>query len=264
MSSNLSFKTSLNGSYLFENYVAGKANQLAHSASTQVADSLGTNCNPLFIYGDVGVGKTHLIQAIGNRFNANNNQAKVRFVHTTTYASNFVRALQAKQSINEFRQYFNSLDLLIIDDIQFIAERPESQQELFDTLSSLIEADKQVVITGNTFPADMSGIEPQLIALFTRGITVSIEPLTLDMRVAILLQKSTVLGTYIGEDVAYYVAENLLTDDTREFEGALRSIVANALFHTRPITVDLVDETIFTPPFQRRDKNGISGVADKP
>lgn len=261
MSSNLSFNTSLNSNYLFENYVAGNANQLALSAATQVADSQGTNCNPLFIYGGVGAGKTHLIQAIGNRFKAKNNQAKVRFIHTRTYVSGFVRALQTKQFINEFRQYFNSLDLLLLDDIQFLAEKPESQQELFDTLSSLIKADKQVVITGGTSPAEMSGIEPQLINLFTRGFTVAIEPSTIEMRVAILLQKSTVLGTHVGNDIAYYVAEHLLSDSTRELEGALARINAHARFHDRPITVDLVDEAIFTPPFQRKDKNGISGVA---
>jgi chromosomal replication initiator protein len=232
----------LNPSLLFDNFVTGKANQLAHAAAIQVADSPGSTYNPLFIYGGVGLGKTHLIQAIGNQFKQENSQAKICYVHATNYVSDVVRAFQTKQ-FDEFKQYYNSLDLLLIDDIQFIADKPGTQQEFFYTLNSLIDNNKQVVITCDTFPKEISGIEPRLTSRFSCGLTVSIEPPGLEMRVAILLQKSTMSGNPIGEDVAFFVAKHVRSN-IRELEGALNRIEAFARFHKRPITVDLAKEAL--------------------
>lgn len=232
----------LNPSLLFENFVTGKANQLAHAAAIQVADSPGTIYNPLFVYGGVGLGKTHLIQAIGNQFKKENNQAKICYVHATNYVSDVVRAFQTKQ-FDEFKQYYNSLDILLIDDIQFIADKPGTQQEFFYTLNSLIDSNKQVVITCDTFPKEISGIEPRLTSRFSCGLTVAIEPPGLEMRVAILLQKAVISGNPIGEDVAFFVAKHVRSN-IRELEGALNRIEAFARFHKRPITVDLAKEAL--------------------
>jgi chromosomal replication initiator protein len=232
----------LNPALLFENFVTGKANQLAHAAAIQVAESPGTTYNPLFIYGGVGLGKTHLIQAIGNQFKSENSQAKICYVHATNYVSDVVRAFQTKQ-FDEFKQYYNSLDLLLIDDIQFIADKPGTQQEFFYTLNSLIDANKQVVITCDTFPKEISGIEPRLTSRFSCGLTVAIEPPGLEMRVAILLQKAIILKNPIGEDVAFFIAKHVRSN-IRELEGALNRIEAFARFHKRPISVDLAKEAL--------------------
>ncbi|MEI7841413.1 MAG: chromosomal replication initiator protein DnaA [Gallionellaceae bacterium] len=232
----------LNSTLLFENFVTGKANQLAHAAAIQVADSPGTTYNPLFIYGGVGLGKTHLLQAIGNQFKQENNQAKICYVHATNYISDVVRAFQTKQ-FDEFKQYYNSLDLLLIDDIQFIADKPGTQQEFFYTLNSLIDRNKQVVITCDTFPKEINGIEPRLTSRFSCGLTVAIEPPGLEMRVAILLQKSIQSKNPIGEDVAFFIAKHVRSN-IRELEGALNRIEAFARFHKRPINVELAKEAL--------------------
>lgn len=179
----------LNSQLTFETFVTGKANQLAHAAGLQVAETPGMTYNPLFIYGGVGLGKTHLLQSIGNLVAKENPQAKISYIHATNYVSGVVKAFQTK-SFDEFKQHYNSLDLLLIDDIQFIADKPGTQQEFFYTLNSLIDTHKQVVITCDTFPKEITGIEPRLTSRFTCGLTVAIEPPGLEMRVAILLQKS--------------------------------------------------------------------------
>jgi chromosomal replication initiator protein len=232
----------LNPNLIFENYVTGKANQLAHAAAFQVADSPGTTYNPLFIYGGVGLGKTHLIQAIGNQFIKDNPQAKICYVHATNYVTDVVRAFQTKQ-FDQFKQYYNSLDLLLIDDIQFIADKPGTQQEFFYTLNSLIDTNKQVVITCDTFPKEISGIEPRLTSRFSCGLTVAIEPPSLEMRVAILLQKSALSKNPINEDVAFFIAKHVRSN-IRELEGALNRIEAFARFHKRVISVDLAKEAL--------------------
>jgi chromosomal replication initiator protein len=234
--------THLNANLKFENFVTGKANQLAHAAAFQVADSPGKTYNPLFIYGGVGLGKTHLIQAIGNRFKDENHQAKICYVHATNYVSDVVKAFQTKQ-FDQFKQYYNSLDLLLIDDIQFIADKPGTQQEFFYTLNSLIDTNKQVVITCDTFPKEITGIEPRLTSRFSCGLTVAIEPPSLEMRVAILLQKSAISKDPIGEDVAFFIAKHVRSN-IRELEGALNRIEAFARFHKRLITVDLAKDAL--------------------
>jgi chromosomal replication initiator protein len=232
----------LNPALIFDTFVTGKANQLAHAAAIQVAETPGVAYNPLFIYGGVGLGKTHLLQSIGNLVNKQNSEAKICYIHATNYISGVVRAFQTK-SFDEFKQFYNSLDLLLIDDIQFIADKPGTQQEFFYTLNSLIDTNKQVVITCDTFPKEITGIEPRLTSRFTCGLTVAIEPPGLEMRVAILLQKSTTNGSPISEDVAFFIAKHVRSN-VRELEGALNRIEAFSRFHKRPISIDLAKEAL--------------------
>jgi chromosomal replication initiator protein len=232
----------LNPSLVFDAFVTGKANQLAHAAALQVAETPGVAYNPLFIYGGVGLGKTHLLQSIGNLVSKQNPQAKICYIHATNYISGVVRAFQTK-TFNEFQQFYNSLDLLLIDDIQFIADKTGTQQEFFYTLNSLIDTNKQVVITCDTFPKEISGIEPRLTSRFTCGLTVAIDPPGLEMRVAILLQKATTNGYPITENVAFFIAKHIRSN-VRELEGALNSIEAYARFHNRLITIELAKEAL--------------------
>ncbi len=232
----------LNPMLSFDNFVTGKANQLAHSAAIQVAEAPGTSYNPLFIYGGVGLGKTHLIQAIGNHIKHENTHAKVCYVHATNYVSDVVRAFQTKK-FDEFKQFYNSLDLLLIDDIQFIADKPGTQQEFFYTLNSLIDGHKQVVITCDTFPKEISGMTPRLTSRFSWGLTVAIEPPGLEMRVAILLQKAALSNNPINEDVAFFIAKHVRSN-IRELEGALKRIDAYSKFHKRTISVELAKEAL--------------------
>lgn len=232
----------INPALSFDNFVLGRANQLANAAALQVAESPGTNYNPLFIYGGVGLGKTHLMQAIGNLLREQNPKAKICYVHATNYISDVVRAFQTKQ-FDEFKQFYNSLDLLLIDDIQFIADKPGTQQEFFYTLTSLIEGHKQVVITCDTFPKEISGIEPRLTSRFSWGLTVAIEPPELEMRVAILLKKAAQLKNPIDESVAFFIAKHIRSN-IRELEGALIRIEAYSKFHKQPITIDLAKEAL--------------------
>ena len=232
----------LNPLLSFENFVTGKANQLAHAAAIQVAETPGTTYNPLFIYGGVGLGKTHLIQSIGNHIKLENAQAKICYVHATNYISDVVRAFQTKK-FDEFKQFYNSLDLLLIDDIQFIADKTGTQQEFFYTLNSLIDGHKQVVITCDTFPKEISGMTPRLTSRFSWGLTVAVEPPGLEMRVAILLQKAAVSNNPISEDVAFFIAKHIRSN-IRELEGALKRIDAYSRFHKRTISVELAKEAL--------------------
>ena len=232
----------LNPLLSFDNFVTGKANQLAHSAAIQVAETPGTSYNPLFIYGGVGLGKTHLIQAIGNYIKHENPHAKICYVHATNYISDVVKAFQTKK-FDEFKQFYNSLDLLLIDDIQFIADKPGTQQEFFYTLNSLIDGHKQVVITCDTFPKEISGMTPRLTSRFSWGLTVAIEPPGLEMRVAILLQKAVLSNNPISEEVAFFIAKHVRSN-IRELEGALKRIDAYSKFHKRAITIELAKEAL--------------------
>ena len=235
-------QSKLNPVLSFDNFVTGKANQLAHSAAIQVSEFPGTTYNPLFVYGGVGLGKTHLLQAIGNHIKHANPQARVCYVHATNYISDVVRAFQTKK-FDEFKQFYNSLDLLLIDDIQFIADKPGTQQEFFYTLNSLIDGHKQVVITCDTFPKEISGITPRLTSRFSWGLTVAIEPPGLEMRVAILLQKAAHSNNPISEDVAFFIAKHVRSN-IRELEGALKRVDAYSRFHKRTVTVELSKEAL--------------------
>jgi chromosomal replication initiator protein len=232
----------LNGLLTFDTFVLGKANQLAHAAALQVAESPGLSYNPLFIYGGVGLGKTHLIQAIGNHVKKRDPQAKIFYVHATNYISDVVRAFQTKK-FDEFKQFYNSLDLLLIDDIQFISDKPGTQQEFFYTLNSLIDGHKQVVITCDTFPKEISGMEPRLTSRFSWGLTVAIEPPNLEMRVAILLQKAARTKNPIDESVAFFIAKHVRSN-IRELEGALIRVEAYSKFHKQPISIELAKESL--------------------
>lgn len=232
----------LNPMLTFDSFVTGKANQLAHAAGLQVAETPGSAYNPLFVYGGVGLGKTHLLQSIGNLVAKENSDAKICYIHATNYVSGVVKAFQTK-SFDEFKQFYNSLDLLLIDDIQFIADKPGTQQEFFYTLNSLIDTNKQVVISCDTFPKEISGIEPRLTSRFTCGLTVAIEPPGLEMRVAILLQKAANSATPITEDVAFFIAKHVRSN-IRELEGALNRIEAYARFHKKAISIDLAKEAL--------------------
>lgn len=226
----------LNPAFTFDSFVPGKANQLARAAAIQVGEHPGTAYNPLFIYGGVGLGKTHLIQAIGNLVRENAPDAQVRYTHAEQYVSDVVRAYQHK-SFDSFKKYYHSLDLLLIDDIQFFSNKNRTQEEFFYAFNALIDAHKQVIITCDTYPKEISGMEDRLISRFGWGLTVAIEPPELEMRVAILLKKAEADNTPVSEDVAFFIATHIQSN-VRELEGALKRVVAFSRFANIPITVD--------------------------
>jgi len=232
----------LNPSFSFDNFVTGKANELARAAAIQVAEHPGAAYNPLFIYGGVGLGKTHLLQAIGNLVHEQNSDAKVRYTHAERYVSDVVRAYQHK-AFDEFKRYYHSLDLLLIDDIQFFSNKNRTQEEFFYAFNALIEAHKQVVITCDTYPKEISGMEDRLISRFGWGLTVAIEPPELEMRVAILLKKAALDGITLAENVAFFIATHIQSN-VRELEGALKRVLAFSRFAGLPITVDLSKEAL--------------------
>ncbi len=232
----------LNPSFTFDSFVTGKANQLARAAAIQVAEHPGTAYNPLFVYGGVGLGKTHLIQAIGNLLHEINPAASVRYIHAEQYVSDVVRAYQHK-AFDGFKKYYHSLDLLLIDDIQFFSGKNRTQEEFFYAFNALIEAHKQVIITCDTYPKEIAGMEDRLISRFGWGLTVSIEPPELEMRVAILLKKAEADNVRLSEDIAFFIA-NHIQSNVRELEGGLKRVLAYARFANAPVTVDLAREAL--------------------
>jgi len=232
----------LNPGLTFDTFVTGKANQLARAAAMQVAENPGGSYNPLFLYGGVGLGKTHLIHAVGNSILARRPGAKVRYIHAEQYVSDVVRAYQRK-AFDEFKRYYHSLDLLLIDDIQFFAGKSRTQEEFFYAFEALVAGRKQIIITSDIYLKELRDIEERLVSRFASGLTVSIEPPELEMRVAILLKKAESEGAQLSEEVAFFVAKNLRSN-VRELEGALRKILAFAQFHGRTITVELAREAL--------------------
>jgi chromosomal replication initiator protein len=226
----------------FENFVTGKANQLARAAAIQVANNPGVSYNPLFLYGGVGLGKTHLIHAIGNQVLADNPRVKIRYIHAEQYVRDVVTAYQRK-GFDEFKRYYHSLDLLLIDDIQFFGGKSRTQEEFFYAFEALIAAKKQIIITSDTYPKEISGMDDRLISRFDSGLTVAVEPPELEMRVAILLKKAATEGAAFSDDVAFFVAKHLRSN-VRELEGALRKILAYSRFHGKDITIDVVKEAL--------------------
>jgi chromosomal replication initiator protein len=233
--------TSLNPDFTFATFVAGKANQLARAAGLQVADH-PTSYNPLFVYGGVGLGKTHLVQAIGNHILQANPAAKIRYIHAETYVSDVVRAYQHK-AFDDFKRYYRSLDLLLIDDIQFFNGKSRTQEEFFYLFNTLMEAHKQVVITCDTYPKEIEGIEERLISRFGWGLTVALEPPELEMRVAILLAKAASSGLRLDEQVAFFIAKHIRSN-VRELEGALKRVIAYANFHGQEISLPVVKDSL--------------------
>lgn len=234
--------TRLNGSFSFESFVTGKANQLARAAALQVSEHPGTAYNPLFIYGGVGLGKTHLIQAIGNLVHDQDPQAKIRYIHAEQYVSDVVRAYQHK-AFDGFKRYYHSLDLLLIDDIQFFSGKSRTQEEFFYAFNALIDGHKQVVITCDTYPKEIAGMEDRLISRFGWGLTVAIEPPELEMRVAILIKKAQAEGVRLPEDLAFFIAKHIQSN-VRELEGALKRVLAYANFAGQPLSLELAREAL--------------------
>jgi chromosomal replication initiator protein len=235
-------KTRLISSFTFDNLVVGKANDLARAAAMQVSQNPGGAYNPLFIYGGAGLGKTHLIHAIGNCILEQQPGKVVRYVHAEDYYSDVVRAYQQK-SFDVFKRYYRSLDVLLVDDVQFFNGKNRTQEEFFYAFNALIEARKQIVISCDTYPKDISGLEDRLITRFDWGLTVQIEPPETEMRVAILKKKAEMEGVMLSDEVAFVIAKHLRSN-VRELEGALKKVLAYSSFHGREIEIDLAKEAL--------------------
>jgi chromosomal replication initiator protein len=234
--------SSLNPNYTFENFVEGKSNQLARAASSQVAMNPGGAYNPLFIYGGVGLGKTHLVHAIGNEIINSKPGAKVFYLHSERFVQDMVKALQ-HNAIDEFKRFYRSVDALIIDDIQFFAGKERSQEEFFHTFNALLEGQQQVIMTCDRYPKEVDGLEERLKSRFGWGLTVAIEPPELETRVAILMNKARLSGIDLPNEVAFFIAKRIRSN-IRELEGALRRVIANAQFTGRAITIDFAKEAL--------------------
>ena len=235
-------RSRLNRAFSFDSFVTGKANQLARAAALQVAENPGISYNPLFVYGGVGLGKTHLVQAIGNQVADRRPQARIRYIHAEQYVTDVVRAYQQK-SFDEFKRYYHSLDLLLIDDIQFFSNKGRTQEEFFYAFNALVEAHKQIVITCDTYPKEIAGMEERLISRFGWGLTVAIEPPELEMRVAIVLKKAEAEAVELSEDIAFFIAKHIRSN-VRELEGALKKVLAFARFSGRELSLDLAKEAL--------------------
>lgn len=232
----------LNSAFNFDNYVTGRANQLARAAAMQVAENPGAAYNPLFIYGGVGLGKTHLLQAIGNELKKHKPDAKIRYLHAERYVSDVVKAYENK-AFDEFKRQYHSLDLLLIDDIQFFAKKTRTQEEFFYAFNSLIEAKKQIIITCDTYPKEIMDVDERLRTRFSWGLTVAVEPPELEMRVAILLKKAEAVNLNLPEEVAFFIAKQIRSS-VRELEGALNRIIAMAKFTGHVIDVHLAKDAL--------------------
>jgi len=232
----------INSSFTFDSFVEGKSNQLAKAAAIQVAGNPGRAYNPLFIYGGVGLGKTHLMHAVANRIKENNSEARLAYVHSERFVSDMVKSLQ-HNTINDFKTAYRSLDALMIDDIQFFAGKERSQEEFFHTFNALLESQQQVILTCDRYPKEVDGLEERLKSRFGWGLTVAIEPPELETCVAILMSKAAMSQVDLPEEVAFFVAKRIRSN-VRELEGALRRVVATSNFTGRPITLDLVKEAL--------------------
>lgn len=234
--------SNLNPKFTFENFVEGKSNQLAFAASMQVGENPGVAYNPLFIYGGVGLGKTHLMHAVGNLIVKNNPKARALYLHSERFVADMVKALQTN-SINEFKRFYRSLNVLLIDDIQFFAGKDRSQEEFFHTFNSLLEGQQQIILTSDRYPKEIEGVEERLKSRFGWGLTVAVEPPELETRVAILMTKAEQSNIELPYEVAFFIAKRIRSN-VRELEGALRRVIANAHFTGKPITIDFVHDAL--------------------
>jgi chromosomal replication initiator protein len=232
----------INSTFTFDSFVEGKSNQLAKAAAIQVAGNPGRAYNPLFIYGGVGLGKTHLMHAVANKIKENNSDARLAYVHSERFVGDMVKALQ-HNTINDFKTAYRSLDALMIDDIQFFAGKERSQEEFFHTFNALLESQQQVILTCDRYPKEVDGLEERLKSRFGWGLTVAIEPPELETCVAILMSKAAMSQVDLPEEVAFFIAKRIRSN-VRELEGALRRVVATSNFTGRPITLDLVKEAL--------------------
>jgi len=232
----------LNPLFTFENFVEGKSNQLARAAASQVGANPGKSYNPLFIYGGVGLGKTHLMHSIGNAMLKSNPDARVSYVHSERFVGDMVKGLQ-HNTISEFKRSYRSLDALLIDDIQFFAGKERSQEEFFHTFNALLEGQRQIILTCDRYPKEVNGLEERLKSRFGWGLTVAIEPPELETSVAILISKAQLEGVELPDEVAFFIAKRIRSN-VRELEGALRRVIANYRFTGRPINLDFAKEAL--------------------
>jgi chromosomal replication initiator protein len=236
------YQSNLNPNFTFDNFVEGKSNQLAKAASLQVAENPAVAYNPLYLYGGVGLGKTHLLHAIGNQIIRNNPHAKVLYLHSERFVADMVKALQTN-AMNDFKRYYRTVDALLIDDIQFFAGKDRSQEEFFHTFNALLESQQQVILTCDRYPKEINGVEERLKSRFGWGLTVAVEPPELETRVAILMSKAEQSKLDLPYEVAFFVAKRIRSN-VRELEGALKRIIANAHFTGKAITLDFVKDAL--------------------
>ena len=232
----------LNPAFTFDSFVEGKSNQLARAAASQIGENPGTSYNPLFIYGGVGLGKTHLMHAIGNAMLEKNSAARVAYVHSERFVGDMVKGLQ-HNTISEFKRSYRTLDALLIDDIQFFAGKERSQEEFFHTFNALLEGQRQIVLTCDRYPKEVNGLEERLKSRFGWGLTVSIEPPELETSVAILMSKASAENVALPEEVAFFIAKRIRSN-VRELEGALRRVIANSRFTGRAISLEFAKEAL--------------------
>ena len=237
-----SHKSNLIPEFIFNSFVEGKSNNIALAASKQIGEGLKNSYNPLFIYGGVGLGKTHLMHAVGNRLLEQDPTKKIAYVHSERFVSDMVKSLQLG-AISEFKQYYRSLDALLIDDIQFFAKKEQSQEELFHTFNSLLERGSQMILTCDRYPKEIDGLEDRLKSRLGWGLPVVIEPPELETRVAILLSKAKSMNHELDEESAFFIAQKVRSN-VRELEGALKRVIANSNFTGRQITVDLIKDSL--------------------
>ncbi len=237
-----SLKTNLNNNFTFNSFVEGKSNQLAFAAAQQVAENPGGSYNPLFIYGGVGLGKTHLMHAVGNALKAKKPDAKIVYLHSERFVADMVKALQLK-AIDEFKRFYRSVDALLIDDIQFFAGKERSQEEFFHTYNALLEGGQQMILTCDRYPKEIDGVEERLKSRFGWGLTVAVEPPELETRAAILMNKAEQVGVVLSKDAAFFIAQRIRSN-VRELEGALKRVMAHAQFTGRTIDIDLIRESL--------------------
>jgi chromosomal replication initiator protein len=235
-------KSNLNADFTFEMFIGGKSNQLARAASIQVGENPGGAYNPLFIYGGVGLGKTHLMHAVGNLIQKHKPDARVIYLHSERFVADMVKALQ-HNAINEFQRFYRTVDALLIDDIQFFAGKERSQEEFFHTFNALLEGQQQVILTCDRYPKEVTGLEERLKSRFGWGLTAAIEPAELETRVAILMSKAAQSNIELPDDVAFFIAKHIQSN-IRELEGALRRVMASARFTGRPIDLEFTREAL--------------------
>lgn len=238
----LSHQNNLVEHYSFDSFVEGKSNQLALAAARQVKDNPGFAYNPLFIYGGVGLGKTHLMHAVGNALKQDNPNANIIYLHSERFVADMVKALQLN-AISDFKRYYRSVDALLIDDIQFFAGKERSQEEFFHTFNALLEGGHQMILTCDRYPKEIEGLEERLKSRFGWGLTVAVEPPELETRVAILMKKAHQIGVLLPEDAAFFIAQRIRSN-VRELEGALKRVIASAHFHQKPIDIAMVKESL--------------------
>ena len=241
-SATMAIASRLSPAFTFTSFVEGKSNQLAKAAATQVSRNPGKSYNPLFIYGGVGLGKTHLMHAVGNAVLEHKPAARVAYVHSERFVSDMVKGLQ-HNTIADFKRSYRTLDALLIDDIQFFAGKERSQEEFFHTFNALLEGQRQIVLTCDRYPKEVNGLEERLKSRFGWGLTVAIEPPELETSVAILMSKASIEGTDLPEEVAFFIAKRIRSN-VRELEGALRRVIANSRFTGRPIDLEFAKEAL--------------------